>query len=83
MPYQYKLRYRDWDIAADLSSSITEIYIDNGFSNELIYEGVDLFNTIVFFEVLDTLIDRYEAKRDGAIAVQASNPHIDRDDIPF
>ena len=82
MPYQYNLKYRDWDIAADLSGSITEIYIDNGFSNELIYEGVDLFNTIVFFEVLDTLIDKYEAKRDVA-AAQASNPDADRDDIPF
>lgn len=81
--YQYNLRYRDWDIAVDLSSSIGEIYINNGSSSQLLYKSVDLFNTITFFETLDTLIDEYEAKREIAIAVQANNPDLNRDDIPF
>lgn len=80
--HQYKLNYRNWDIAVDLSDSTGEIYVNNGFDSELIYEGIDLFNTIDFFEMLDILIDKYEARKDAALAAYAL-PESNRDDIPF
>lgn len=81
--YQYKLRYRDWDIAADFSNALSEIYIEEFEHPILVYEGASKPNVIEFFEILDSAIDKYEAEREAERTVARSNTDSDRDDIPF
>lgn len=77
---QYKLRYRDWDIAVDLSGSTGAIYIDTTFGANLVHESTEMFNTIDFFQLLDIEIDRFEAKINSPTL---STIDQDRDDIPY
>lgn len=61
--YQYKLRYRDWDIAANFSNPLNEIWLDDFPNTVLIYEGAYIHDVIKFFEMLDAAIDKHEAER--------------------
>lgn len=81
--HKYKLRYRDWDIAADFSNVLSEIYLEEFDHAILVYEGASKPNVIEFFEILDTAIDKYEAEREAERIAARSNTDPDRDDIPF
>lgn len=80
---RHKFRYRDYDIAADFSNILSEIYIEDFNDVELIYEGAYTPDVIEFFSILNTAIDEYEAERKAIIAVQRNDLDADRDDIPF
>lgn len=81
--YQYKLRYRDWDIAADFSNVLSEIYIEEFSYSTLVYEGASKPNVIEFFEILDTAINKFEAEKEAEREANQANTDSDCDDIPF
>lgn len=81
--YQYNLRYRDWNIAADFSNLLREVWIEDFPDTVMIWEGASTPNVIEFFEILDAAIDKYEVKRDPAVTTELTNFANEPDDIPF